>query len=143
MSEKEENIILIKKVIALSGYDREKFAEAVLDMKLGTLNAKISGKHSVFNDSEIAEAWNYARKNGFWDEYGFKYETDDILLLWKRVMDFTLLPIYDIGLRLEIQQQKIYRYHRMEYDKVSADETKKILALASEHNLRAVLKFKA
>lgn len=141
MTDKQEKNEIIRKVLVLSQLDREKFATDILGMTPGTMSVKMSESGYGFSDDHVSKALAYASRNGIWDEYGFKFETDDLSILWRAIIDFTLLPIYQVSEILDIPHPRVYRIRSGKYDRIPKAETKKILALANKHNLRASLKY--
>lgn len=143
MDTQEERIIFVKRIIALSNLERAEFAETVLDIKGRTLDMKMSSaKKHILNDKDIEAITRYAKRINVYDLNGFKLYTDDILTVWRTVINFTGLTAAQVAHRLNISLNIIYPYYNGNIKIVRPDHMKALLELAHDFRLDLHITYK-
>lgn len=141
MDKSLENSIFIKKIIALSDMNREQFANKILKIACPTLMQRFSEKYATFNEIEMDRAMNYAKKSDIWDQFGFKYKTNKLPVLWSKTIDFSLLPYEEVALKLNMDKQKVHRYKTGNTKQYNAQDVTNLLNFASEIRLNIALAY--
>tara|TARA_B100001146_G_scaffold48931_1_gene42271 strand:- start:186 stop:662 length:477 start_codon:yes stop_codon:yes gene_type:complete len=135
----KDNLILLRKIFGLSLLAKKDFAEC-LSMTEEHLKDKLAGEIEV-KPTDIEKALDFAKENGYWDEYGFKLVTDNISSLYKRIIDFSNLPVTTAADMMGIAPPKLHKLYHRKQESCKFDDLKKLLKFAADHRLQVIIAY--
>ena len=142
METQEERIEYTNKVIALSGLTKDEFADQVLNIKVRTLYMKLTpSSPSQLSEDDMNLIIRYAKRIQVYDLYGFKLYSDDILTVWRKVIDFSGLSAYQACSKMQLSKSALYPYYSGTMKRVDPEHMKKLLRFAYDYRLNLVIKY--